>query len=850
MIDAEKLKQNTDIVEIIGRFVNLKKEGSGFKGCCPFHDEKTPSFNVNPAKQTYKCFGCDVGGDVIEFIEQHQGIEFKAACEYLGAEQTDEKPTPRKKQPDKEPQKKGVPVPLSHDDARNHYTTDIIQGMADHMFKATPKKLVKAWTYKNENGDVELVAARFEDENGKKSVLSMYWDGKSVKMKNYPVLLYNRDRLHNEPEKDVLIVFGEKCAEIADSIGMIGATWNGGEKKIIDVDLAPLKNRTVYLWPDDDDPGKQCAKEVVEKLPHVQTVEIIKELRKIEPKGADIAEAMEYFKGDTEAVLRHIYDTAKKSERPTLPTEKLEASSEREPPLWPFKILGLADDGRAYYIGSNDRMYSFELTGITRNKMLNLVGVEWWRDTYGKDKDSWEEATSDLIQVSSIPDFDPDIMRGRGAWSEDDGRICYHDGKNTAGEFSETRIYLRRAIKDIGIGDAQASADIREAIYKACEGLTFETPADLIFILGWCVLAPFSGALSWRPALLLTAASGTGKSTILDLIISPLAAPCAFSGGESSAPGIRQAVGIDSCAVVIEESETDTKKKADARDDQFSLMRQSTSDKSPQAAKGTSDGKGVKYRLRSMFAFIAISPEVSAEADENRFVRTSLVKATYSRREWLKREKAVKVAITPENCRAVRSYTWKNLKNIISLAERVADVSQVTITGDNRTSFAESLLIAAFMAVFQDELDPTDETIAGFVKYVYGMTPREPRRNENEEMLDHILDHIVREGRDTFTIRELLIATETGLLGEYENKETMARRTAGLYGVGLSPPPECHIAIAKDHPQLMKILEKGKGYHRQLWRHPNMVEKGKNVSLGSGNTRNCVLIEREGPDDE
>jgi hypothetical protein len=490
-------------------------------------------------------------------------------------------------------------------------------------------------------------------------------------------------------------------------------------------------------------------------------------------------------------------------------------------------------------------MYSFDLTSITRNKMFNLIGVDWWRNAYGKDKDSWEEATSDLIHVSSVTDFDPDRMRGRGAWSEPDGRICYHDGKTTTGEWSDDRIYLRRAVKDIGLKSEPASAEARKNIFKACQGLTFETLADLIFILGWCILAPFSGALSWRPALLLTAASGTGKSTILDLIISPLATPSAFSGGESSAPGIRQNVGIDSCAVVIEESETDTKKKKEARDDQFSLMRQSTSDKSPQAAKGTSDGKGIKYRLRSMFAFIAISPEVSAEADENRFVRTSLVKAKYSRREWLKREKLVKSAVTPEICASVRAYTWRNLKEILKLAERVADISQLTVTGDNRTSFAESMLIAAFVAVFQDELNPSDEMITGIVKDIYMLNPSEPRRNENEEMLDHILDYIVREGSETFTLRELLKGIETGDLRGQPLQDTKSRRIAGMYGVGLTTSPDYDIAIAKDHPQVMKILEKGKGYHRQLWRHPDLVIKGRNVSLGSGNTKNCVVIKRE-----
>ena len=63
---AERVKQQADIVRVIGEYVRLKKSGANFTGLCPFHQEKTPSFAVHPVKQIYHCFGCGAGGDVRE----------------------------------------------------------------------------------------------------------------------------------------------------------------------------------------------------------------------------------------------------------------------------------------------------------------------------------------------------------------------------------------------------------------------------------------------------------------------------------------------------------------------------------------------------------------------------------------------------------------------------------------------------------------------------------------------------------------------------------------------------------------------------------------------------------------
>jgi DNA primase len=79
----EKLKEKSDIVEVVSSYVELKRKGRNYWACCPFHHEKTPSFAVNDSDQIFHCFGCNVGGDVITFIEMIESVDFVDAVKIL-----------------------------------------------------------------------------------------------------------------------------------------------------------------------------------------------------------------------------------------------------------------------------------------------------------------------------------------------------------------------------------------------------------------------------------------------------------------------------------------------------------------------------------------------------------------------------------------------------------------------------------------------------------------------------------------------------------------------------------------------------------------------------------------------
>lgn len=83
MSDIQTIKDRLDIVQLIQEYIPLKKSGVHWKGCCPFHNEKTPSFMVQPDKQFFHCFGCNSHGDVITFVEKMEGLEFIEALRLL-----------------------------------------------------------------------------------------------------------------------------------------------------------------------------------------------------------------------------------------------------------------------------------------------------------------------------------------------------------------------------------------------------------------------------------------------------------------------------------------------------------------------------------------------------------------------------------------------------------------------------------------------------------------------------------------------------------------------------------------------------------------------------------------------
>jgi DNA primase len=123
---ADRVKQQVDIVRVVGEYVRLKKSGQNFTGLCPFHGEKTPSFAVHPVKQIFHCFGCGKGGDVFSFVMEMEKCPFPEAVRIVAEKCGIALPRPKERSPEerKENQQRAVLIEL-HREAQTFFVKQL-----------------------------------------------------------------------------------------------------------------------------------------------------------------------------------------------------------------------------------------------------------------------------------------------------------------------------------------------------------------------------------------------------------------------------------------------------------------------------------------------------------------------------------------------------------------------------------------------------------------------------------------------------------------------------------------------------------------------------------------------------
>ncbi len=123
---ADRVKQQADIVRVVGEYVRLKKSGQNFTGLCPFHSEKSPSFAVHPTKQIYHCFGCGVGGDVFKFVMEMEKCAFPDSIRIVAEKCGIAIPRPKERSPEerKENQQRTALVEM-HREAQTFFVKQI-----------------------------------------------------------------------------------------------------------------------------------------------------------------------------------------------------------------------------------------------------------------------------------------------------------------------------------------------------------------------------------------------------------------------------------------------------------------------------------------------------------------------------------------------------------------------------------------------------------------------------------------------------------------------------------------------------------------------------------------------------
>jgi putative DNA primase/helicase len=829
------MSDHTEIKNRLAEYLSLKgieynKKSKTYR--CMFHSDENPSATLyqNPGGHVLTCHVCSKSYDIFNICGQLENLssfpeQLKSVKATLGIYDNESR------------RLSGGHVTLSLESARQIYTRENIEKISS---RTEWGEIKSTWKYLDRSGNVQALDVRFEN-NGKKSVITFWYDGKKLQTKNYPILIYGLDRLTDKP---VLIHEGAKCADIGQEnlTEFDNISWNGGSGKAQLCNWSPLKKREVFILRDNDEPGLKAAEAIKKQLPHAKIVN-----PPTSGKGDDIEQFLQIMSPEelTEYILKVSDITASPSDTPPVIPDA--GFSE------PFKILGMCE-GEGHFIDNWGYYQHYKLDSIGKGRLMNIAPLEYWKAVFpaGRDGVKWDDAISDIITSCKIKEFDTKKLKGRGAWRTGD-KICYNDGCKLWGEPDENNIYMKLERREVGLDreplEPEKVARIRDILFD----LSFETKTDAVRTMGWSAIAPFSGALTYRPTLLLTGESGHGKTKVQTMFIKPLTKCNHYDMGTTSSAGVRRQIGKDSAVGFFDESGKDTGNKQINISEILAFIRSNYSDDSPDSVKANINSDGyVSYKMSSMFGLATTDPSVENVQDENRILRVNFVKPKHSNEEWNAIEKELGELLSEENCHRIRALTWSRLHIIMDLAKKITQLARNRTNRDIRSSHADMLLASAYMVVWCNTPEPTEEQINDMLDKYYQYQPMEENRSESEEYVDRIMQEIIEviheNAREKITIQECCqriydrnYKNEDGQLEEISPKKAgeYARHIA-MYGIKVIPGGGIH--IANNNHMIQKITGLGAGYGKLFARHRGYQKYDKPVTYFGKSHRGIMIM--------
>lgn len=258
-IDKKLILEKADIVTVIGKRVQLKKEGKNYVGRCPFHNEKTGSFSVSSVKNIYKCFGCGRSGDVIAFIEQFEHLEFNEAIERLATELNIIDPAEPKKVYELP---EGRPDDLS--DEFMTYLVEVRKISIDTIIKLRITGSIE-WLSKAKK-KIPVICFNFYHKGVLKNIKFRGAEKQMQLITGAELIPYNVDAIKNNDE--ACITEGEiDCATlVACHINNSVSAPNGAAGNT-DWSVGHFDKKTkIILFTDDDEPGRKLRDKLTKRL--------------------------------------------------------------------------------------------------------------------------------------------------------------------------------------------------------------------------------------------------------------------------------------------------------------------------------------------------------------------------------------------------------------------------------------------------------------------------------------------------------------------------------------------------------------------------------------------------------
>jgi len=628
-----------------------------------------------------------------------------------------------------------------------------------------------------------------------------------------PRPLYRLPELERHPWSEVLITEGEKAADAAAQLflDLVVLSWCGGSQALQTVDWAPLAQRPVLLWPDADAAGREAMAKLAALLLELHCSVSVVLPPSCTPEDWDLADApgadgwdladadwtreqaMAHLMRHRRPVQRHAHppdphdqgqDQApdhaenaspappvspaaaadlpsgpRAADRPPGPTSPAAAGVAAAVNAEPFQCLGYDSDGYYYQPQATGQVVRLGSSAHGGVNLCRLAPLAYWETLYPcKRGVNWTAAASDLFsRQAAVGMFDPDQLRGRGAWW-DRGRCVLHLGDRLLIDGHPQPInaplassfHYQRAAALQGPGEHLPLSDEEAlAVLTIADRFRWDVPASAFLLAGWVTLAPICGALRWRPHVWLTAAAGSGKSAILDRYVNVLLGDMRLVVvGNSTQAGIRQSLRSDALPVVLDEAESNERADQQRIQAILALARVASSESQASTVKGTPTGEVSRFKVRSMFLLSSIATGLKQGADRRRFAQLTLrnpadIPLEQRQAHWQALDRDLDALITPDFAARLLARTI-SLLPVILRAVRVSTKVAAEHFDSQALGDQYGTLLAGAWAL-QSSRVPTESEVQGLIEGTDWSSYRQSNELPDEQRcLNRILQHQLR----------------------------------------------------------------------------------------------------------
>lgn len=796
-IDFDKIADQFTMSAIVGRRVKLSAAGKGeWKGLCPFHNERTPSFTVSDGKRFYHCHGCGAHGDVVDFIAEMESVSIGDAARML----TGDTYKPQQRDPAEPPPAPFDPyadieaaeIPDSHEPFEPGDTIEVWNVRKEHFWRMRPSMV---FPYRDSAGDLLGYVFRIEFDDGKKVTPTVRFvrmpDGTEIWATvpfAAPRPLYGLDRLR---DGQVVIVEGEKAADAATRLLPLPVvTWPGGTQGVKHADWSPLAGRAVVIWPDADEPGHKAAEEIAERLRAAGcTVKVARTDGLAKGYDAADAEADGWDRARTIAWLRAATAPQQPDPEPPPPEpDERDETPDDAPPLpvpagkmldpadGPFRILGF-DEGNYFYLPrGTQQVVSLTPSSHSFKNLIQLAPLDHWEREFGGLGKSNEMAAANALmsQAHRVGTFYPDRIHGRGAWA-DEGEPVFHMGQRAMRgqevlelyECSDRYIYAAsRPMHDLDTDAPVVSNAHAKRVADLCSRLPWQNPLSAIALAGWIVIAPVCGALHWRPHIWITGGAGSGKTTVLlDIVWRMIRSLGQKFEGNTTEAGIRQTLGADAMPVLLDEAEAESEKAQQRMTGILDLARLASSGST--VSKGTTSGEAIKFTIRSAFCLSSIEHSIKQHADETRITKLVLRKRTdpQANADYKALMADIRAWLTPEFTTGMFLRTWRHIDVLLANVQTCVDAAAQELH-DRRAADQIGTLIAGYILLHTTKRITFDQAVEFVRRYDWTDHTALSAKSDVERLLERILTSQMQVSaggaNKRCTIAELLNAARPG----------------------------------------------------------------------------------------